>query len=214
MKKNLVLIALFILPIVAYLFFATGVHSFTTLPVITKGIPELGHWETLDGKPVKLQGNITVMAFGGKGLLDRRGNFFNLNQKIYQRYHEFKDLQFVVVCPEGTQAHAEALLASLKAFTDIGQWRFVFAPESEIQAFYAGMHLRKGLEADLGTEYVFLVDKQRNLRGRNGEKDYKESYSAFHPSELSNEMLDDFKILLYEYRKAFKSNNTRTQKNR
>lgn len=212
MKKNLVLFALFILPIVAYLFFATGVHSFTTLPVITKEIPEMGDWKSLDGKPVKLQDKITVLAFGGQNLLERRGNFFNLNQKIYQRYHEFNDLQFVVVCPEGSKAQAEALLTSLKAFTDIRQWRFVFAPESDIQAFYGGLHLRGTLEKDLGTEYVFLVDKKRNLRGRNGEKDYKESYSTFHPSELSNEMLDDFKILLYEYRKAFKSNNTTTRK--
>jgi hypothetical protein len=31
------------------------------------------------------------------------GKSFNLNQKIYQRYHEFKDVQFVMVCPTGTE---------------------------------------------------------------------------------------------------------------
>jgi hypothetical protein len=43
---------------------------------------------------------------------------------------------------------------------------------------------------------------KRNLRGRKG-KDYKEGYSTFSPAELSNEM-DDFKVILYEYRAALK----------
>lgn len=207
MKKNLVLFTLFIVPIVVYLFFATGVHNFTTLPVITKSVPEMGDWKTLSGKPVKLQANITVLMFGGEKLHERRGNLFNLNQKVYQRYHEFAGLQFVVLAPEGTEHEAKRLLASLSEFTDSKDWHFVFAPKDEIQRFYSGLHLRGALEADLGSDNVLLIDKKRNVRGRNLEKEYKESYSAFHPSELSNEMLDDFKILLYEYKKAFKSNN-------
>jgi hypothetical protein len=50
---------------------------------------------------------------------------------------------------------------------------------------------------------VYILDKERNLRGRKKVKDYKEGYSTFSPAELSNEMLDDFKVL-YEYRAALK----------
>lgn len=211
MKKYLVLFTLFVVPIVVYLFFATGVHHFITLPVITPGIPEMGKWETLSGKPIRLEGKITVMSFGGSRIHDRRGNYFNLNQKVYQRYHEFNDLQFVVLCPQGTQADAKRLLASLEAFTDVSGWHFVFASQDELRAFYAGLHLRGALDGDLGSDNIIMIDKKRNLRGRNGAKDYKESYDASHPSELANEMLDDFKILLYEYKKAYKSNNPRKQ---
>ena len=37
-------------------------------------------------------------------------------------------------------------------------------------------------------------------------KAYKEGYNTFSVSALSNEMLDDFKIILYEYRAALKKN--------
>jgi hypothetical protein len=43
---------------------------------------------------------------------------------------------------------------------------------------------------------VYIVDKARSLRGRKEVKDYKEGYTTFHPSDLSNEMIDDFKIIL------------------
>jgi hypothetical protein len=54
------------------------------------------------------------------------------------------------------------------------------------------------LDSNSGTPDVYILDKERNLRGRRG-KDYG-GYSTFSPAELSNEMLDDFKVILYEYR--------------
>jgi hypothetical protein len=50
MKKNSVLFVLFILPIVAYLFFASGVNGFTKLPTITPNTADLGNWESLDSQ--------------------------------------------------------------------------------------------------------------------------------------------------------------------
>jgi len=207
MKKNIVLFILFVLPIVAYLFFASGINSFTTLPTVTPKIPDLGQWTSLKGEKVSLNKKITILGFGGADILKNRGNYFNLNEKIYQRYHLFKDLQFVVVCPEGTQKDVAKILDALDDFTDISQWHFVFAKPAEIEAYYAELKLKEKLNADLGTANVFIVDKERNLRGRKDKKEYKEGYSTFNPSELSNEMLDDFKIILYEYRAALKKNN-------
>lgn len=211
MKKNIVLFALFVLPIVAYLFFASGVNSFTKLPVITPKIADFGDWKSLDGKKVSLNNKITVLGFSGSDILANRGNYFNLNEKIYKRYHGFEDLQFVVVCPLGTEADAQKLVDALKPFTDVSGWNFIFASPDQIQAFYNQMHLKGKLNDNLGTSNVFIVDKERNLRGRNEDKDYKEGYDTFHPSELSNEMLDDFKIVLYEYRAALKKNHNATK---
>lgn len=211
MKKNIVLFVLFILPIVAYLFFASGVNSFTKLPTITPKVTDFGNWKSLRGDEVRLDGKITVLGFSGTNLLANRGNLFNLNQKIYQRYHTFKDLQFVMLCPLGTEKDAQAVLEALKAFTDVKQWNFVFATPEEIANFYKKMQLKSQLDSNYGTPNVFIFDKERNLRGRKDKEEYKEGYNTFHPAELSNEMLDDFKILLYEYKAALKKNNNATK---
>jgi hypothetical protein len=58
MKKNIVLFVLFILPIVAYLFFASGVNSFTTLPTVTPKISDFGNWNSLNGNKVTLNNKI------------------------------------------------------------------------------------------------------------------------------------------------------------
>lgn len=212
MKKNIVLFVLFILPIVAYLFFASGVNSFTKLPVITAKVADFGDWKSLDEQKISLNGKVTVLGFSGTEILKNRGNLFNLNQKVYQRYHTFKDLQFVVICPTGTEEDAKKVVDALAAFTDVSQWHFVFASHDEINEYYNQLKLVGKLDANLGTPNVYIVDKERNLRGRKDNKDYKEGYNTFHPAELSNEMLDDFKVILYEYRAALKKNNNASRK--
>lgn len=211
MKKNIVLFVLFILPIVAYLFFASGVNGFTTLPVISRSVPDFGKWESLKGETVTLNGKITILGFSGSNILKNRGNLFNLNEKVYQRYHSFKDLQFVMVCPKGTENDVRTILDALDEFTDVSQWHFVFTSPQEINAYYASLKLKGRLDANAGTPMVYIVDKLRNLRGRKEVKDYKEGYDTFHPSDLSNEMMDDFKIILYEYRAALKKNHNATK---
>ncbi|TDX14125.1 hypothetical protein [Flavobacterium sp. S87F.05.LMB.W.Kidney.N] len=211
MKKNIVLFVLFVLPIVAYLFFASGVNSFTTLPVITPKVADFGNWKSLNGKKVSLDKKITVLGFSGSNILDNRGNYFNLNEKIYKRYNGFEDLQFVVLCPLGTEKEAQKIIGALSPFTDVKNWNFVFASNDEIQKFYDQLHLKQKLNQNLGTSNVYIIDKERNLRGRKDKDEYKEGYDTFHPSELSNEMLDDFKIILYEYRAALKKNHNATK---
>lgn len=216
MKKNIVLFVLFVLPIVAYLFFASGVNSFTKLPVITPKVADFGNWKSLNGKKVSLDKKITVLGFSGSDILNNRGNYFNLNEKIYKRYNGFEDLQFVVLCPLGTEEQAQKVVDALKPFTDVKGWNFVFASPEEIKTFYNQLHLKGKLNENLGTSNVYIIDKERNLRGRKGavkneKNEYKEGYDTFHPSELSNEMLDDFKIILYEYRAALKKNHNATK---
>lgn len=209
MKKNIVLFVLFVLPIVAYLFFASGVNSFTKIPILTKAIPEFGAWSSLRKDTIKLQNKITVLGFGGFDIKKHRGNIFNLNLNIYKRYHEFKDLQFVIVCPKGTEQDTKYIIDALQTNIDTKQWNFIFADQTDIQNFYNQLNLKKDkLNKDFGSENVYLVDKERNLRGRKviDTKMYKEGYSTFHSSELKNVMIDDFKILLYEYRAALKKN--------
>jgi hypothetical protein len=213
MKKNIVLFVLFILPIVAYLFFASGVNSFITLPTITKTIPDVNpQWKSLNGESVTLNKKITILGFAGQNLMDNSGNFFTLNQKIYNKYREFKDFQFVFIAPDGTQEQAKRLLKELSALTDVSGYHFVFAPTSEIQTYFTSLKLLGKLDSNSGTPMVYIIDKKRNLRGRKGksvqgEPEYKEGYNTTSAAELHNDMMDDVKIILAEYRLALKRNN-------
>lgn len=64
MKKKFVLIVLFVLPLVVYMFFATGVNSFIKLPVLTKTISDINqNWHTLDGKKATFNNKITIVGF-------------------------------------------------------------------------------------------------------------------------------------------------------
>lgn len=217
MKKNLVLFVLFILPIVAYLFFASGVDGFTKLPTITEKISELGKWKSHDNKSIELQGKITILGFSGNEVYSKRGNYFNLSQKIYKRYSEFKDFQIVIVAPLGTEKEVDSVMTKLKTVSEMENMHFVFANPNEIDSFYNSLKLQEKLDVGKGTSNVYIIDKEKNLRGRKGlnkknEEEYKEGYNTSLVSELHNEMTDDVKIILAEYRLALKKNNADRKK--
>lgn len=217
MKKNLVLFILFILPIVAYLFFASGVNNFAKLPMLTKNIPDIKTWSTANGKHVTFNDKITILGFIGYDVEKHKGGFFNLYEKIYARNKDFKDFQMVMVLPEGTQEKVAALQVSLKKLGPQTNWYFVFAQPEQIQSFYNAMHLVGKLDEQLGTPNVYIIDKKRNLRGRNGqnkkgEEEYQEGYNTFKVSDLYNNMIDDVKVILAEYRLALKVNNKAKRK--
>ncbi len=216
MKKNLVLFVLFILPIVAYLFFASGINSFAKLPTITKSIPEISSWKTLDNKPVVLTDKITILGFMGKDVLQRKGNIFNLYEKIFDRNKNFKDFQMVMIVPDGTQDQVKELQKVIVTLGTQAGWNFVFATPEEINSFYTKLNLVGRLDSSLATPNVFIIDKKRNLRGRKGldkkgKPEYKEGYNTKFVSELYNEMIDDVKIILAEYRLALKKNHNATK---
>jgi hypothetical protein len=206
MKKKIVLFVLFILPIVAYLFFASGVNSFVKLPTVTPRINDIQVFTTTSGEKITLNNKITILGFPGNEILYNKGNAFNLNQKIYNKNHQFEDFQLVMIAPKGTEAQAAQLLSELSRFSDVSRWYFVFGTEQEIQSYHKSLQLAGGLGQDFGTPNVYIIDKERNLRGRKGDEEYKEGYNTISAADLHNEMSDDVKIILAEYRLALKKN--------
>lgn len=61
---------------------------------------------------------------------------------------------------------------------------------------------------DAYTPYVFIIDKNLNLRGRDDDEDHGElyAYDSRSVAELNNKMDDDVKVILAEYRLALKKN--------
>jgi hypothetical protein len=88
-----------------------------------------------------LNGKITILGFSGSDIL-KIEKFFNLNEKVYQRYHTFKSLQFVMVCPLGTEMILK-IYRCLDEFTDVSQWHFVFTTPKEINSYYDSLNLKE-----------------------------------------------------------------------
>lgn len=211
--KFTVCIFLFCLPILFYVFFASGKNGFTKLPVVKENISDLPLSKSLASDTISLKEKITILGFPGYDMLKEKGNSFNLLQKIYNKNRDFTDFQLVYILPEGTEEQAKELLKELSPMSDLYRWYFVFAPVNEIKDFYNSLDLRGGLNENLYTPYVYIIDKDLNLRGRkgfnkkDGKSEYKEGYNTVSAAELHNEMSDDVKVILAEYRLALKKNN-------
>ncbi len=205
MKKYVVLGVLFILPIVAYLFFASGIHNFAKLPTLQRSIPELQ-----GTSEVQLQNKITVLGFLGNTIEREGGDLFNLNQKIFKPFREFDDFQFVYLVPETADLAAlDKVKAELGRLTDISNWYFVSLSQQQIEDVFKSLKTPYNLAEDGGSPYIFIIDKDRNLRGRDDDEDegMLYGYDSSDIAELSNKMKDDVKIILAEYRLALKKNN-------
>ncbi len=210
MKKFLVLGVLFLLPITAYLFFSSGVNNFAKLPILTENVSELNEFETIDGEKVVLEGKITILGFFGSDLKSKYGNVFNLTHKIYKPFHEFEDLQFVTILQSGNEDLVRELHVELDKITDAGKWKFVYASPESTTSLFNSLQTDISLDANYGTSQVFIIDKNKNLRGRSKEdKDgILYGFDTASVAELNNKMKDDLKVLLAEYRLALKKYNS------
>lgn len=212
-KKYIVLTVLFVLPIVAYMFFATASHNSLFLPVISKNHSELpSQFVSLNGEKVVLDKNITVLGFPGSNIDEVKANLFNLNQKIYNKYEGFKDFQMVMILPDGNQDKIKAIMLEFRRLSnDLKNWHFLFGKPEAIQTYFNTFNFKNKLDTFTATSFVYIIDKEKNLRGRKGQKikgkvEYRECYNTISAAELHNEMSDDVKILLREYRLALKKN--------
>ena len=211
LKKYLVLGILFIFPIIVYLFFASGINNFAKLPILQKNIGEVTEWETLSGKNVQFENSISIIGFWGNDLDLRKLDAFNLNQKLYKRFYKFKDLQFVMVVFNENRDKLLEIIDELKkgSSEDMSKWKFILGDEIKIQELFSSFGSDIKLNTKFSTPFVFIVDKDRNLRGRDDDDDLGTlyAYNSSSVAELTKKMTDDIKIILAEYRLALKKNN-------
>jgi hypothetical protein len=204
MKKYLVLTILFVLPLVVYLFFASGINHFAQLPVLTNNVVDVSEYsnDTFKNK-------ITILGFFGNNVQDKHGDALNLNQKIYKRFYQFKDFQFIMLQPKGTNELALDLQNDLKTGTDTDliNWKFIFLENDNLNEIFNSLKTDLSLDSNLGTPYVFIIDRDSNLRGRDDNDGIKYGYDSRSVADINNTMLDDVKVILAEYRMALKKNN-------
>lgn len=209
-KKYLVIFLLFIAPILAYVFFASGVSNFMRLPVLTENVQDLENFNDLEGNRVSLDDKITILMFLGDDPITHQVSVYNLVHKIYKKNHSFYDFQFVTVLPNGSEAKIEPIIKEISMATeDMSDWHFAFGATQDIQRLFISLQVPFKLQEDWYSQYVYVIDRDLGLRGRNDDKDVEilYGYNAEDYAEINNKLGDDIKVLLAEYRLALKKNN-------
>lgn len=211
MKKALVLFVLFALPVTIYIIFATAAHNFAHLPVLTENVYPLDNFETLNDDPISYDQGVTILCFFGDNIKGMRGNAYNLLEKAYKKNHIYTDFKIVVVAEDENQEEATQLINQLHDFTGVNmlKWKFAFGSKSEIQKLFNSMQTDLELDKNMSTPFVFIIDKEGNLRGRKDREETEESsfgYETRSIAALNNTLVDDISVLLAEYRLKLKSN--------
>ena len=211
-KKRFVLIALFVFPLLFFLILSTGINNFKKLSTLTNTV-------SLDAleDSISLTDHVTVLCFLGNDVATKKGGFFNLNQKIYKEFYGYRPFQIIAVYPKSSENDVDKLKSDLSAFTDMSKWNFISINRDTILTLYKNLKTNKMLDSSLYSNQVYLLDKELNLRGRDNDGEEKNEimygYNIESVAELNNKMEDDIKVLLYEYRAAFKNKNKADRKN-
>ena len=211
LKKYLILGFLFFFPIFVYVFLSTGINNFAKLPVLTLTVMDIKNIEGNTAN-VSFKNKISIVAFWGGDVNSKKSEALNLNQKIYKRFNEFQDFQFVLLHNKNDNQAIEDLKSELVSGvgTDLKNWNFIPTTQSNIKMIFESFKTNIELDQSFSTPYVFIVDRDLSLRGRDDDEDIGVLYGFDSQSvaEINNKMVDDVKIILAEYRLALKKNDS------
>jgi hypothetical protein len=214
-KKKIVLGVLFLLPIAIYMFFATGVNNFGKLPVLSQDVVSVTNFKDLNGAPVTLDNKITILGFFGDTPLQTKAYTYNLAHKIYKKNHEYKEFQFLILLPQSARNGAKILTNKISEIAPTTAWKYAFGTPQAIQEAFTSLNSGYTLDSSLASSFVFIIDKDANLRGRNDDQDMPDGlvygYNSADIGDINNRMSDDVKVVLAEYRKETKENSRRNQ---
>lgn len=211
-RKHIVLGILFLLPLVVYMFFASGVNNFAKLDVVSENVLNTKSYKSLlKDSPISFEDKITLLSILGKDVETKKGYAFNLKEKIYDRFKDFSDLQFVSLVTSDQRHEIEEFIESVNYTSSTDKWFFVELTQEEIKTLFKSLQTDSELDDLNSTSQVFIIDKDLNLRGRAEDDDgsVRYSYDMSSVAELSKEMVDDVKVILAEYRLALKKYNTK-----
>jgi hypothetical protein len=207
-KKRVVLFLLFIFPLICFLILSLGENNFTKLPIVTNNLIDFSEIDA--SKKVQLKDFVTIVCFLGNDVNANKSGLFNLNEKVYKKFTDYKKFQILAIYPNGKELEAEKLKQEIGAFTDMQKWVFLASSKEEIEGFYASFSFEEPL-VNLSSTKAFLIDKKVNLRGRVKDADSKDGklfgYNMNSVAVLNAKLKDDVKVLYYEYYAAFKDKN-------
>ena len=212
-KKPLILGVLFFLPVLFLLFLYPSTHNYNALDIVKENVLDITGFES--NPKTQLKGNLTVLGFLGNKPMDNTIMALNLKELIYDKFKGFKRFQVLILVSKGTQEEVKLLKRELYQHDELKYWHFVYAEENQIKKVYNSLSSKQGLDVNLSTNNVFIIDKDLNQRGRKDDRTDREkeknasvyglgSYNCIQIAEIKNKMGDDMRILFTEYRQKRK----------
>jgi len=141
----------------------------------------------------------------------------NLKELVYDKFKGFKKFQIISISHTNSENSLKNVKKELIKSDDLKYWFFATASDEKIKEIYNSLRSSSQLDSSNYTSQVFIVDKQRNQRGRIDDRNDDEienninlfglySYNSVIVSEIKKKMNDDIRILFTEYRQKRKGN--------
>lgn len=204
-KKFVILFCTFIVPLLFFLFLASGKVNFNKLPIMTEKVSNLKG--TL---PFRHKVSV-VSVLGENPAVDTYQKMLNLYQVIYKSTAKYKNFQMVTVVTDSGSKSIQSLkeeLAKVGA-QDLEKWKFIVLSDEQINTLVSSFEVPSlnYVLAD-GLDDVFIVDEELNLRGRIDDEDSNNgllfSYDTGSVAVLKNKLREDLKVVFYESKFAVK----------
>ncbi|NNC45647.1 MAG: hypothetical protein HKN99_07180 [Winogradskyella sp.] len=216
-KRNIVLGILFFLPVIFLLFLYPSKHNYTPLDVIQTDVKEITNFSSDASDKIMLKDHITILAFLGETPLENGIAASNLKELVYDKFKGFKKFQIVVAVPYGTEVKIKELKQEINTYEDLKFWHYVYGTPEDIKGLFNSLKFDTVLRPDLSTDVVYIIDTERNQRGRLDGRDEREmktnkptymltGYDCIDIRDIKNKMSDDLRILFTEYRQKRKGN--------
>jgi hypothetical protein len=192
------------------MFFASGVYNFAKLDTVQEDVLTGKSYPlVLNDSLITFEDKITILSFLGADVETKKAFAFNLKEKIYDKNKDFNDLQFVSLVTPNQSDDIRSFIDAIEYTSEADKWFFVELEADELQTLFESLKTNLELDERHSTASVFIIDKNRNLRGRLEDEDgsIRYAYNMASVAELSDEMKDDVNIILAEYRLALKKYN-------
>ena len=216
-RKWIILGILFLLPVIFFLFLYPSTHNYNTLDIVNEDIKETDFLNFIDNRKTNFEGNITILNFLGDMPVENITGTLNLKELVYDKFKGFKKFQIISIASLNSEKSLENVKKELLKSDELKYWFFATTTDEEINKIYSSLRSQKELDSSNYTSQVFIIDKQRNQRGRIDDRDDDQieknvdlfglySYNSIIVSEIKKKMNDDIRILFTEYRQKRKGN--------
>ncbi len=207
-KKIIVLLALFIVPLLFYIFLSKGIYHYSNLPILTDKV------EDVKGE-VSLKDHFSIVCFLGEDVSNTKGQLFNLNETIYKRFHNSLYFQCVIITPNSQEQEISEIKRRLGMYTDASRWKFVQMSKEEIVSLFNSFETPYLINDDYSSDYAFIIDRELRLRGRKDDEDTVDGklygYDMNSVHVLKNKMRDDIGIIYYQLGQSIKKQQRREE---
>ena len=216
-RKWIILGILFLLPVIFLLFLYPSTHNYNTLDIVNEDIKETDFLNFIDKRKTNFEENITILNFLGDKPVENITGTLNLKELVYDKFKGFKKFQIISIASLNSEKSLENVKKELLKSDELKYWFFATTSDEEINKIYSSLRSQKELDSSNYTSQVFIIDKQRNQRGRIDDRGDDQiennidlfglySYNSIIVSEIKKKMNDDIRILFTEYRQKRKGN--------